>query len=129
MMANTKACTPEIQAGRLSKANQFLRAADLIAESIDDDELADAYITLCVHAGVAAADVICCAKQQEHSISPNHKNAVVFLAIVDHPNSVHLNTLIDMKTHAGYTEIASTPELCKSAGVAAAALVQAARLV
>ncbi len=128
-MANVKQCTPEIRAGRLSKAIQFLRAADLIAPILDDEELADAYVTLCVHAGIAASDVICCAKLHEHSVSPNHKNAVVMMATFDQTNSVYLDTLLEMKTHSGYTETPSTPELCESAGIAAAALVQSAKLI
>ena len=96
---------------------------------IDDEELADVYVTLCVHAGIAAADVICCAKLSEHSTSPNHKDAVVMMATFDPVNSVFLDALVEMKTHSGYTELPSTAELCESAGVAAAALVRAARLI
>ena len=61
-MANTKKCTSVMRAGRLGKANQFLTAAELIASSIEDSDLADAFVTLCVHAGIAASDVICCAR-------------------------------------------------------------------
>jgi len=33
-----------------------------ISELADEHEdVADAYVTLCVHAGIAASDVICCA--------------------------------------------------------------------
>lgn len=127
-MAHTKACTPEIRRGRLNKANEFLKAADLIESLVDDEELSDAYITLCVHAGIAASDILCCAKLGEYSVSTNHKKAVALLATFDQVNSVHLNTLLDMKTHSGYTEFASTPELRKSASTATAALLEAARL-
>jgi hypothetical protein len=41
-----------MHAGHLSKANQFLTAAELIASSIEDSDLADAFVTLCVHAGM-----------------------------------------------------------------------------
>lgn len=61
-MAETKRCTPAIRVGRLAKARQFLLAADTIAAVVNDSEVADAYVTLCVHAGIAAADVLCCAK-------------------------------------------------------------------
>lgn len=126
-MGDTKNCTSEIRSGRLNKANQFLRAAEIIESVIDDEDLADAYVTLCVHAGIAAADVICCTKLQVHSTSTNHKKAVALLATVDQINSTHLNTLIDLKTHAGYTENPTSPDTCKSAGLAARELVRSAQ--
>lgn len=55
-------CSEQVRAGRLENAKQFLRAAELVKEFSDEDEIADAYVTLCVHAGIAAADVICCAR-------------------------------------------------------------------
>ena len=125
----TTRCPPEVQSGRLKKANGFLRAADIIEPYIAEDvNLADAYITLCVHAGIAAADVICCSKRGVHSIDSDHKSAVAFLAEVDEPNSVHLNTLISVKTQSGYTHIHATPDLCEEVNSAATALVYAARL-
>lgn len=45
-MTKSKKCTPEMKIGRLNKALQFLRAAELISSSIDDSQLADAYVTL-----------------------------------------------------------------------------------
>lgn len=127
-MADTRKCTPAMRAGRLSKANQFLTAAELIAASIEDSDLADAFVTLCVHAGIAAADVICCAKLNEHSTGGNHKTAVAFLARVDPANSVHLATLLGMKGHAGYSAVPSTAKYQESARAAAQALVEAAKL-
>lgn len=128
-MANTRKCTPKSRAGRLGKANQFLTAAEMIATSIEDSDLADAFVTLCVHAGIAASDVICCAKLNEHSIGGNHNSAIALLARVDQGNSVHLKTLLDMKGHAGYSEISVTVQYQKSAKLAAEALVSAASLV
>lgn len=129
-MVKTTGCPPEVQAGRLRKARGFLRAADIIEPYISEDvNLADAYLTLCVHAGIAASDVICCAKRQMHSIDPDHKSAVAFLAEVDEPNSVHLDTLVSVKTQSGYTHIHATPELCENVKAAATVLVNAARLV
>ncbi len=129
-MVKTTGCPPEVQAGRLRKANGFLRAADIIEPYISEDvNLADAYVTLCVHAGIAASDVICCAKRQGHSIDPDHKSAVAILADMDEPNSVHLDTLVSVKTQSGYTHIHATPNLCEDVKNAATALVTAARLV
>lgn len=53
--------------GRLRKAEQFMEAADTIHELADDErDVADAYVTLCVHAGIAASDAICGAALGEH---------------------------------------------------------------
>lgn len=129
-MVKTTECTPEVQAGRLRKANGFLGAADIIEPYTSENvNLADAYVTLCVHAGIAASDVICCATQHRHSIDSDHKSAVAYLAEVDRPNSVHLDTLVSVKTQSGYTHIHATPELCEDVKTAATALVAAARLV
>jgi len=52
---------------RFRKAEQFMESADTIREFADDEsDIGDAYVTLCVHAGVAAADVICCIALGEH---------------------------------------------------------------
>ena len=61
MAAPTRKCSAKDRSGRMAKARQFSDAATLISElGSDDSNLGDAYITLCVHAGIAAADVICC---------------------------------------------------------------------
>ncbi|MGH3613647.1 MAG: hypothetical protein ACRDRK_13865 [Pseudonocardia sp.] len=54
-MSRTRPCGPEITRGRLQKAGQFLDAASLVHDSTDDHgDHPDAYVTLCVHAGIAA---------------------------------------------------------------------------
>ena len=113
----------------MRKANQFLAAAEMIASSIEDTDLADAFVTLCVHAGIAASDVICCTKLNEHSISGNHNSAIALLARVDKGNAIHLKTLLDMKGHAGYSDISVTSEYQESAKLAAQTLVNAAKIV
>lgn len=128
-MSNTKKCSPKSRAGRLGKANQFLAAAEMITSSIEDSDLADAFVTLCVHAGIAASDVICCAKLNEHSIGGNHYSAIALLARVDQGNSIHLKTLLDMMGHAGYSDVSVTAEYQESAKLAAQALVNAAKIV
>lgn len=128
-MANTKRCTQKSRAGRLDKAKQFLAAAEMITANNEDTELADAFVTLCVHAGIAASDVICCAKLNEHSIGGNHNSAIELLARIDKGNAIHLKTLLDMKGHAGYSDISVTTEYQMSAKLAAEALVNAAKLV
>jgi hypothetical protein len=51
---------PGFAVGRRHKAEQFLRAAEEIMDLADDaDDIGDAYVTLCVHAGIAGSDTIC----------------------------------------------------------------------
>jgi hypothetical protein len=55
----SKADTATIE-GRLRKAEQFMEGAETIRDLADDErDVGDAYVTLCIHAGIAAADVIC----------------------------------------------------------------------
>lgn len=54
--------------GRLAKARQFADAAhDVLALAGEADDVADAFVTLAVHAGIAAADVICCVRLGRHA--------------------------------------------------------------
>jgi hypothetical protein len=76
----TKDCDSATRAGRLQKARQFMDAANTIETLADDGvDVADAYVTLCVHAGIAAADVICCARLGKHSQGEDHVSAVGLL--------------------------------------------------
>jgi hypothetical protein len=60
----------------MAKARQFSDAATLISElASDDSNLGDAYITLCVHAGIAAADVVCCSRLGVHASGQDHAAA------------------------------------------------------
>lgn len=68
-MARTLRCTDTTRAGRLAKAQQFWSAAQTIeAFAGDETSVSDAYTTLAVHAGIAAADVICCARLGQHAL-------------------------------------------------------------
>jgi hypothetical protein len=117
-----------MRAGRLSKANQFLTAAELIAASIEDSDLADAFVTLCVHAGIAASDVICCAKMAVHHSGGNHNLAIDLLEQVDPSSAIHLKTLLDIKSHAGYSSIPISTAHQERARLAAQELLGAAQL-
>lgn len=128
-MANSRKCTPEMRAGRLIKAKQFLTAAEMIATNLEDAELADAFVTLCVHAGIAASDVICCAKLGIHHQGGNHILAVSLLEKIDKANAIHLKTLLDMKGHAGYSSIPTSAAYQERAKLAAQALLSQAQLV
>lgn len=126
-MSSNKPCSKAKRAGRLIKAEQFFRAAEIIKDSIDDNELADSLVTLCVHAGIGASDVICCSKLGRHSSGPNHKNAIQMLSQIDLALGNHLKNLLDMKSHSGYSEHQSSRESCESALISAKALLASAR--
>jgi hypothetical protein len=69
-----------VRRGRMAKAEQFADAAVVLHELADEAaDIADAYVTLCVHAGIAAADVICAARLGEHCRGENHDEAVALL--------------------------------------------------
>lgn len=119
----TRRCTDADRRGGLAKARQFLEAAELVETLADEEDLLDALVTLCVHAGIAAADVLCCARLGEHATGQNHTEAVDLLARVDKTSARDLSKLLGMKTRAGYS---STPI---SAANARSALRSAMRLV
>jgi hypothetical protein len=123
---DTKRCTASARAGRMAKARQFLVAAETIAAVIDDQEIADAFVTLCVHAGIAAADVICCARLGTYHSGENHNEAVALLGSVDKSAAKQLKALLDMKTRSGYSPALTSAADQKRAGRTAAALVAAA---
>ena len=102
-MAETKRCATSTRAGRMAKARQFLVATETVATVVDDQEIADAFVTLCVHAGIASADVICCARLAMYHSGENHNEAVALLVSVDKTAAKQLKALLDMKTKSGYS--------------------------
>lgn len=123
----TAPCPPQVRQGRMDKAAQFLEAAKLIDVFADHDELSDALVTVCVHAGIAAADVICCSVLGRHARGEDHAQAVALLQTADRDAARHLNALLGMKTLAGYSHRPVGPEDRRRALRATAALVDAAR--
>ena len=105
-MPRTVKCTPTTRSGRRAKAEQFKDAAATVRTLADEaSDVADAYVTLLIHAGIAASDVICCARLGEHSMGENHAQAIRLLATaVDSQLAGDLETLLKMKTKAGYSE-------------------------
>lgn len=106
-MARERPCDAAIMRGRLARARAFLEAAGLVAELVDGDddaqlELAAALVTLWVHAGIAAADVICCARLGRHNSSDAHQAAVGMLRSADPGQGSALDRLLQLKTPAGY---------------------------
>jgi hypothetical protein len=67
-VARTTPCDAVVRSGRMAKAKQFADAAAVVHELPSEAaDIADAYVTLCVHAGIAGGDVICCARLGEYS--------------------------------------------------------------
>ena len=122
-------CTTDERADRLLKAEKFLLAAETIATIIDDLAMGDAYVTLCVHAGVAAADVICCSKLGVCYEGLDHNGAIASLAKLDHTTALSLSTLLHIKTRSPEDALLTIKSDQQRAGRAAAFLVRAARLV
>lgn len=124
----TRVCTKTVRDGRLRKARQFLDSALAVNDLSDgQSEISDAYVTLCVHAGIAASDVICCALLGEHATGENHNEAVDLLRLADRDAAKHLSALLQLKTKAGYGHASPTVDEFKRAGRAADALLEAAR--
>jgi hypothetical protein len=103
----TSPCDRRIIDGRFRKADQFFEAAETIREFAGAEaEIGDAYVTLCVHSGIAAADVICCVALGKHARGQDHLEAVGLLGTVK-PDGKRLgqalSALIGMKHRAGYS--------------------------
>ncbi|MGH2880195.1 MAG: hypothetical protein ACRDK4_11395 [Solirubrobacteraceae bacterium] len=107
MTAKTRRADSATIAGRRKKAEQFMRGAETIRDLADDEhDIGDAYVTLCIHAGIAAADVICSIALGTYAQGEDHQAAVAHLAKVrpdggDLADS--LRTLLTMKSRAGYS--------------------------
>ncbi len=122
-----KKCTGAVRTGRLKKAREFRLAAELLEESASgQQDLADAYVTMCVHAGIAAADVICCQRLNVYHQGESHNQAVTLLSRVDRRLAGDLATLLRKKTAAGYGERVSSASDRKQAKRAMERLVDSA---
>ena len=127
-MARTTNCTPATIAGRRARAEQFLEAAELVDVLEDpDQDLAAAFITLCVHAGIAASDVICCTRLGHHASGQDHTEAVRVLETADQSVSGSLDVLLRLKTPAGYSHKPISGDDRKRARRAATSLVERMR--
>lgn len=129
-MPRARRCTPQVREGRLVKANQFVAVARDVADLADQaKDVADAYVTLLVHAGIAAADVICCARLGEYAHGVDHNDSIALLKTADAAAARHLETLLKMKTRVGYGHTPASQEDLKKAQRAGDALLKAARAV
>jgi hypothetical protein len=115
----------------MRKAEQFADAAETIREFADDEvDVGDAYVTLLIHAGIAAADVICCDALGEHALGESHTEAVELVRRV-RPDGKQLasalGSLLGAKTRAGYSHRPVSKETRTRSVRAAEKLVRAAR--
>jgi hypothetical protein len=84
MASRLQPCDTATADGRLSKAKQFLEAATVLRDASDNEtNVGDAFVTLCVHAGIASSDVLCCRALGHHVQGDNHNEAIAELRKVD----------------------------------------------
>lgn len=131
MATRLRNCDETVAAGRLAKAEQFLEAAATVRDLADDEaDVGDALVTLCVHAGIAAADVICCKALGHYVQGEDHLQAIAELSKVS-PDGKQLGNdlraLLQMKSRAGYAAPPVTTDQRKRAWRRAESLVEAAR--
>lgn len=123
----TKPCDPGVRQGRLAKASRFLQAAEAVETLLGDDDAAvDPAVTLYVHAGIAAADALCCARLGVHAQGRDHGEALELLARADTSLVKHLRLLLEQKARAGYSHLSPSPGSLKRAARAARRLVEEA---
>lgn len=131
MTTRIRDCDEQMAAGRMRKAVQFLDAAATIRDLADDEaEIGDAFVTLCVHAGIAASDVICCRALGHLVQGDDHNQAIAEIAKVK-PDGRELGNdlraLLQMKNRAGYGAPPVSAAQRKRAWRRAEGLVEAAR--
>lgn len=106
-MSRTRPCDRAEAQGRLRKAEQFWESAELIREFADEEsDVGDAYVTLAVLGGIAAADTICCLALGRHAQGEDHQEATKLLGSVRPDGKALANSLaalLGVKTKAGYS--------------------------
>jgi hypothetical protein len=129
--ARRRTCTEQTVKGRMRKAAQFLEAAEILRDAADDqEEVGDSLVTLCVQAGIAAADAMCCQALGEHAQGEDHAQALDLLRRVGGAGpqlASALAVLLAMKTKASYDAIPVSGEQRTRAHRRAKQLVDAAR--
>jgi hypothetical protein len=74
---------------------QFVEAANTIRDFADEhSDIVDAYVTLCVHAGIAASDVFCCLALGVYPHGESHSEAIALVAKTDKDAAKHLRTFV-----------------------------------
>ena len=87
-----------------------MKASIVQTRSGGEADLDDAYVTLCVHSGIASADVVRCALLGKHAHGDNHDEAVTLLKTADPEAAKHLAVLLGMQSKAGYTALPVRPK-------------------
>jgi hypothetical protein len=131
MVTRRRECDERIAAGRLRKAEQFLEVAETINDLAEDEaEVGDAFVTLCIHAGIAASDVICCRVLGYFVQGDDHNQAIGELSKAG-PEGRELGNalraLLQMKNRAEYEARPVTADQRKRAWRRAESLVEAPR--
>jgi hypothetical protein len=115
----------------MRKAAQFLEAAEILRDATDDqEEVGDSLVTLCVQAGIAAADAMCCHALGEHAQGEDHAQAIDLLRRLGNDGAQlasALAVLLAMKTKASYDALPVSGEQRARAHRRAKQLVEAAR--
>ena len=131
MATRMRECDEAFIRGRLGKAEQFLQSAATLRDLADSEaEVGDSVVTLCVHAGIAASDVICCKALGHFVQGDDHSRAIAELSKVTPDGGSlgkDLRALLQMKTRAGYGGPVVTADQRKRAWRRAENLVEAAR--
>lgn len=131
MSTRLRDCDEAIAARRLRKAEQFLEAAANLRDLAEQEaDFGDAFVTLCVHAGIAASDVLCCKALGHFVQGDDHTQAVAELAKAPpdgRQRSNDLRLLLQMKAVAAYAASSVSADQRKRAWRRAESLVEAAR--
>jgi hypothetical protein len=127
MNRRTKRCTVIEARGHLRKAAEFLEAAKRLSED-ERDGLPDAVVSMCVHAGIAASDALCCALLGEHSSGPHNDAASLLRTIATGGDGLSrlLSELLFSKSRAQYSHLPVPPDTVVHALANAESLVRAA---
>lgn len=131
-MTPTRPGDLSVREGRRRKAEQFAMAASVFVDDATQGvevDLRDAYITLAVHAGIAAADTICLATLGEYAPTGSHAESISTLRQADPEAARHLSRLLGLKTKAGYGHQASPAADVVAATRAHLALINRMRML
>ncbi|GAA2229225.1 hypothetical protein N1031_06190 [Herbiconiux moechotypicola] len=130
MTPPVRPATPADAAARLRKAHEFADAAAFLRDPASGVvESADAYVTLAVHAGIAAADAICIRRGAGYNASGNHEESIGLLERADPSAAKHLRRLLGLKTKAGYAAASVSAADVRLAYTAHLALVERAQTI
>jgi hypothetical protein len=90
--ARTQSCDRSDALTRLSQAEAFLLAAELIVDDHSDDATPSVAASLAVLAGIAASDAACCSRLGVRTRGQSHTEAVELLRTVEPHGADMANT-------------------------------------